>query len=133
MRPAVIPRGAGRGRRLDPLSSCSGVLAVELAASLVALALFFLMLMPVFGFVAGQLALTSLARDAARVAAMQGDRSSAETAVQQVLRHAEDVHHTISSDGAFVSVRLHRSVHVLRFPMTFEMSAEASAIEEMPW
>lgn len=125
--------GAGRGKRLDPLSSCSGSLQVELAASFVALALFFMMLMPLFGVVAGHVALTSLARDAARAAAMEVDRTSAERAMQRVLRNASGVHHGLTSDGAFVRVRLHRDVHFLRFPTTFEIVAEASALEEVPW
>ena len=130
---AKAQSGAGRGKRPDPLTSCSGSLQVELAASFVALALFFMMLMPLFGVVAGQIALTSLARDAARAAAMEVDRASAETAVQQVLRSSVGVHHSLSSDGAFVRVRLHRDVHLLRIPKTFEIAAESSALEEVPW
>ena len=125
--------GGSRGSRPGSLASIRGSVTIELSGALVALTMCFMMLMPMFGLVSAQLALTSLARDAARAASMEVDPGSAESAVQRVLSDAPGVHHAIDSDGAFVTVNLHRDVRILRLPAAVTVRARSTALEEVPW
>lgn len=98
-----------------------------------ALTIFFTMLVSGLGAFGAELALTSLARDAARAASLQPDRTSAERVVRQVLHRADGVAFRLDSDGRFVAVSLHKHLQVFRLPSPLELTARASAWEEAPW
>lgn len=123
----------GRGTR-PGLRACErGSVTIEAAAGLLVLTVFFCMLVSGLGAFGAELALTSLARDAARAASLQSDRAGAEAAVQRVLRNAKGVRFQLTSDGEFVGVALERSLRILRLPGALALSARASAYEESPW
>lgn len=98
-----------------------------------AITVFFVMLVTGLGAFGTQIALTSLARDAARAASLASDRPSAEAAVERVLRNAEGVNHIVASDGEFIRVSLTRQVRLFRIAGGLQLSAAASALEESPW
>lgn len=123
----------GRGTRPGLRVCQQGSVTVEASAGLLVLTLFFCVLVSGLGAFGAELALTSLARDAARAASLQPDRAAAEAAVQRVLRHADGVRYELSSDGEFVGVVLSRPFRILRLPGALELSARASAYEESPW
>lgn len=129
----MIRNTEGRGARPGLRASECGSVTIEAAGSLLALTIFFSILVTGLAAFGSQLALTSLARDAARAASLEADQGSAESAVQRVLRNAEGVSSTVRSDGAFVCVELHKQVRILRVPGGLSLSASASALEESPW
>lgn len=98
-----------------------------------AITVYFTMLVTGLGAFGTELALTSLARDAARAASLESDRAGAEAAVRRVLQHADDVQYRLASDGEFVRVSLTKHLLLLRIPGGLELSAGASALEESPW
>lgn len=106
---------------------------MEAAGALMALTIFFTILVTGLGAFGAELALTSLARDAARAASLEADHSGADAAVRRVLRNAEGVRYQLASDGAFVRVSLVKQVRLFRVPGGLELTAAASALEESPW
>ncbi len=123
----------GRGTRPGLSASELGSVTVEAAGALMAMVLLFCMLVSGLAAFGSELALTALARDAARAAAIQSDRGSAELAVQQVLRRAEGVRYQLTMNGEFVDVRLEKSLQILRFPAPMTLLAGASSYVESPW
>ena len=123
----------GRGTCPGLRASECGSVTVEAAGALMAITVFFVMLVTGLGAFGTQIALTSLARDAARAASLASDRPSAEAAVERVLRNAEGVNHIVASDGEFIRVSLTRQVRLFRIPGGLQLSAAASALEESPW
>lgn len=123
----------GRGTRPGLSASERGSVTVEAAGALMAMVLMFCILVSSLAAFGSELALTALARDASRAAAVQADRGSAELAVQQVLRRAEGVRYQLSVNGAFVDVRLEKPLRILRFPAPMKLVARASSYAESPW
>lgn len=123
----------GRGQRPGLLACNSGSVTVEAAGALMALTIFFSMLVSGLGAFGGQLALTALARDAARAAALQPDRAAAEAAVRRVVGAAGDVDVRLLARGGFVGVTLSRDFRVLRLPTPLHLRAGATAYQESPW
>ncbi len=125
-------RCGGRGASIDLRSSCVGSLTVEVAAGVVALACTAMALVTLLAVAGAQVGLMSGARDAARIAGVQDDRTTAEHAVTTVINREGGVElASIGSDGGFVTVRLRRRIRPFRIPVT--LTAEAVAIEEVPW
>ena len=123
----------GRGTRPGLSTSERGSVTVEAAGALMAMVLLFCILVSGLAAFGSELALTALARDAVRAAAIQTDRGNAELAVQRVLRRAEGVRYQLSADGEFVAVRLEKSLRILRFPAPMTLFARASSYAESPW
>lgn len=123
----------GRGNRPGLLSCARGAVTVEAAGALMALTLFFSMLVSGLGAFGGQLALTALARDAARAAALQPDRPGAEDVVRRVLSRAEGVSFQLAARDGFVAVAIKRDFRVLRLPTPLHLTATATAYQEQPW
>lgn len=123
----------GRGIRPGLRASEAGTVTVEAAGALMALTIFFTMLVTGLGAFGAELALTSLARDAARAASLEADYSGADAAVRRVLRHADGVRYQLASDGEFVRVSLAKQVRLFRAPGGLALAAAASALEESPW
>lgn len=126
------PRG-GRGNRPGLRSCIRGAVTVEAAGALMALTIFFSMLVSGLGAFGGQLALTALARDAARAAAQQPDRAGAEAVVQRILGRTEGVRFRLASRDGFVGVSLERDFRVLRLALPLHLSTAATAYQEQPW
>lgn len=126
-------RSEGRGNRPGLRVCQRGSVTVEASAGLLVLTAFFCVLVSGLGTFGAELALTSLARDAARAASLQPGRTAADAAVQRVLRNADGVRYSLSSDGEFVTVALSKPFRVLRLPGALALSARASAYEESPW
>lgn len=116
------------------LLACSrGSVTVEAAGALMALTIFFSMLVSGLGAFGGQLALTALAREAARAAALQPDRVAAEAAVRRVVSSADEIHVRLLSRDGFVGVVLERDFRVLRMPTPLHLRAGATAYQELAW
>lgn len=98
-----------------------------------ALTIFFAMLVSGLGAFGGQLALTALARDAARAAALQPDRVNAESAVRRVLERAHGVDYRITTRDGFVGVALVRDFRLLQMRTPLRLSATATAYQEQSW
>ena len=123
----------GRGTRPGLRACDAGSVTIEVAGAMLALTLFFTMLVSGLALFGAEFTLTSLARDAARAASMQSDASTADQAVGRVLRNAEGVRYAMSSRDGFVAVTLSKQLHLFRIPGVFSLRARASALEEVPW
>lgn len=106
---------------------------MELVGALIALTLFAVMLASVLAAAGSQVALTALARDAARAASLRCDRAAAITAVAAVLRSAEASTFTLDATDGYVAIRLERPVRLLGLPAPVPVSAGATALQECPW
>ena len=107
-----------------------GFLTVEAASGVVLLTVATALLAGVLAVGAMALGLTAHARDAARVAALQPDRGSAESAIRSLVGPEADAQ--VTSDGMLVTVELHRHVTLGRVA-AFTLRAHATAVEETPW
>ena len=106
---------------------------MELVGALVALTLFAIMLASVLVAAGSQVALTALARDAARAAALHCDQAAARAAVAVVLRHADGSSFALTAADGFVSIRIDRPVRLLGLPAPLPVAASATALQECPW
>lgn len=123
----------GRGARPGLRVSEVGSVTIETAGALVALTIFFSMLVSGLSLFGAELTLTSMARDAARSASIQNDRGGAEASLERLFRDVDGVQYALASGEGFVSVTLTRKVRVLRIPGGFSLRAQASALQESAW
>lgn len=123
------------GRRFSagPRPCDEGVVSIEFAGVAIMLTVFTFMLVALLGLVAQQFLLSSLARDAARAASLQPSIQSARSSVGGALRGSDSVSYTVDSADGFVTVRLSTKARVLRVLPPFDLTADASAIQELPW
>ena len=125
------PLVAGRGTRPGLAASEAGLVTVEALAALIPLFSFFLLLLSLLGGVTMEIGLTSASRDAARVAALQPDLTSATQAAVRVVGNRGHVSIRISDE--FIDATVTRQLHIPGIPKTLLLGSTSSAFRESSW
>jgi len=107
---------------------------VEASFGLVSLVLVFAMLVQGMSVIALQGALTSCAREAARIAAIELNPAAARSAAAEQVRRCQpaatmDLRESVD----YYDLTVRRRVRLFGLPRTVELSASASAVREPTW
>ena len=123
-------KNRGRG----PGSSTSGSVTIEASFSMVSLIIVFAMLVQCMSVIALNSALTSCAREAARVAALELDPVEAErSATAQVAHCHPGSELRMETTDTFIDITVSRRIRILGLPHTIQLSSTASAMKEPAW
>lgn len=121
-----------RGR--GPGSSTSGSVTIEASFAMLTLVVVFAMLLQGMSVIALNIALTSCAREAARVAALELDPVVAEqTVTSQAARCQPQATVRIERTDGFLDVSLSRRIRILGLPHSVVLTSSASALQEPAW
>ena len=130
----MIAERAEKNRGDRPGSSTSGSVTLETSFAIVSLIVVFAMLVQGMSVIALNSALTSCAREAARVATLEFDAVSAQQAALAQVAHCHpSAALELTSSGQFIDVTVSRRIHILGLPKTVTLSSSASAMKEPTW
>ena len=101
---------------------------------MVSLIVVFAMLIQCMSVIALNSALTSCAREAARVAALELNAISAEQAARAQVSHCHPAATLeLTNDSRFIDATVSRKIHILGLPRAITLSSSASALREPTW
>ena len=108
-----------------------GSVTIETAGALAVLFIVFAMVVQLLGVVHARLSLQSVAREAARISAIQVDEATALGAANDfVHRVSPDIRLSLTSDGPYVVADVLRIVRAPLWPTGITLTANATALRE---